>query len=176
VALEVGAVGLDQVDALLHLGHGLQADLAGLGRDDPGELDAALGDQRGDPAQRGGALGERRGRPLGLRGSRGAHGRGHHLGGRRVRARDDARRIARVGALEDLADGATLAGDQVGERRGPALARFRERLLEGVIQGRISASRDVVERCHGDGREFARPLDRKRGVSCLSSFARRQTG
>jgi hypothetical protein len=46
-------LGLDQVDALLHLGHGFEPDLAGVGRDDAGELDAALGDQRGNPAQRG---------------------------------------------------------------------------------------------------------------------------
>ena len=82
----LAAVRLDQIDALLHLGHRLHPDLAGLGGDDAGELDAAFGDQRRDPPQRRGALGERRRRPLGLGGARGAHGGVDDLGRGRVRA------------------------------------------------------------------------------------------
>jgi hypothetical protein len=57
-----------------------------------------------------------------------------------VRSRDDAHRVARIGALEDLADGVALARDHVRQRRGDALARRGQRLLERRVECRISAS------------------------------------
>jgi hypothetical protein len=132
--LDHGAVGLDQIDRLLHLGNRLHPSLAGLEAHDGRELDVTLADRPCHRAHVGAALAVWHATPLRPCAVRRPHRRGHRLGAGRVRAAEVSCRVGWIATRKQLTRCGGLSADDVGEGGGRGRAHIRKAPLELFVE------------------------------------------